>query len=63
MYSRHHLSVKLSITLKELDEMLKHLGLRKKADAKRTTLTDEQKKFINDHFYKMTHKAISDQIR
>jgi hypothetical protein len=62
MYSRYHLAKKLGITEKELSAILKHLGLRKKKDAKRTTLTDEQKKYVDDHFYKETHQKIADDL-
>jgi hypothetical protein len=62
MYSRYHLAKKLGITEKELSVLLKHLGLRKKKDAKRTTLTDEHKQYIDEHFYKMTHQKIADDL-
>lgn len=62
MYSRYHLAVKLGVSEKELDAMMKHLGLRKKKDAKRITLSDEQKLFIDENFYKKTHQQISDEL-
>jgi hypothetical protein len=62
MYSRYHLAKKLNITEKELSALLKHLGLRKKKDAKRTTLTDEQKQYVDDRFYKETHQKIADDL-
>jgi hypothetical protein len=62
MYSRYHLAKKLGITEKELTILLKYLGLRKKKDTKRSTLTDEQKQYVEDNFYKMTHQKISDDL-
>jgi hypothetical protein len=62
MYSRYHLAVKLGITNKQLTELLNYLGLKKKKDAKKTMLTDEQKEFINENFIKMTHEKLAEQL-
>jgi DNA-directed RNA polymerase specialized sigma24 family protein len=58
MYSRYHLAKMLSITEKELDWMLRHLGLRKKSK----DMTDEQKDFIKENFHKMKHADIAQKI-
>jgi hypothetical protein len=62
MYSRYHLTVKLGITNKQLTEILNYLGLKKKKDAKKSFLTDEQKEYINEHFHKMTHEKIAERL-
>jgi hypothetical protein len=62
MYSRYHLTVKLGITNKQMTELLNFLGLKKKKDARRSFLTDEHKIFIDEHFHKMTHEKIANEL-
>lgn len=62
MYSRYHLAIKLGISEKVLSEWLTHLGLKKKKDAKRVVLSDEDKKFIENNFHNLTHEKIAQQL-
>src|ERR1044072_6520552 len=59
MYSNYHLLVKLRIANELLSKWLKDMGLKKKKDAKKSTLTDEDKEYIKDNFHSMTHEGIA----
>jgi len=57
-YSRYHLAKKMGITEKDLDGMLRYLGLKKK----QPPLTEDQETFIKDNFYKMKHSEIAKEL-